>query len=71
MWRFVFFLLLAFSMDAQIIPYPNAHGQGATLRFWGVPHDEEVWQFLLDVGVDHINVDNLGRLKDFLAGSEE
>lgn len=49
----------------------KAHSQGATLRFWGVPHDEEVWKILLDVGVDHINVDDLGRLRDFLALREE
>lgn len=47
----------------------SVHSQGATLRFWNVPHDESVWQFLLDIGVDHINVDDLDRLQRFLSQS--
>ena len=44
----------------------KAHGQGRRLRFWGIPDREEVWQVLLESGVDLINSDNLSGLEEFL-----
>lgn len=44
----------------------KVHQQGATLRLWGVPQDEDVWSFILNVGVDWVNADDLKRAKGFL-----
>ncbi len=43
-----------------------AHAEGRKVRFWAIPHREELWQVLYDAGVDYINVDQLERLRDFL-----
>ena len=47
-----------------------AHEKGCIVRFWALPHNEELWQFLLDSGVDLINVDDLPRLQRFLLDSK-
>jgi glycerophosphoryl diester phosphodiesterase len=44
----------------------QAHEMGCIVRFWAVPHREEIWQEELDAGVDLLNADNLARLRDFL-----
>jgi hypothetical protein len=53
----------------------RAHAAGRRVRFWGIPHNETLWQELFDAGVDLINADDLARLRAFLlqrgAGSEK
>lgn len=49
----------------------RAHEKGCIVRFWALPHNEDLWQFLLDSGVDLINVDDLARLQAFLLQSNE
>jgi len=44
----------------------RAHEQGCIVRFWALPHNEELWQYLIDSGVDLINADDLPRLQKFL-----
>lgn len=44
----------------------KAHEMGCIVRFWAVPHREEIWQEELDADVDLLNADNLPRLKEFL-----
>lgn len=44
----------------------RAHERGCIVRFWALPHNEELWQFLIDSGVDLINADDLPRLQTFL-----
>jgi glycerophosphoryl diester phosphodiesterase len=44
----------------------KAHEHGRRVRFWATPHNEELWQELYDAGVDHINADDLQRLRTFL-----
>jgi glycerophosphoryl diester phosphodiesterase len=44
----------------------TAHQHGRRVRFWATPHNEDLWQELYDAGVDHINADDLERLRDFL-----
>jgi hypothetical protein len=44
----------------------KAHEHGRRVRFWATPHNEDFWQVLYDAGVDHINADDLERLRDFL-----
>ncbi len=44
----------------------RAHEKGCIVRFWALPHNEELWQYLLDTGVDLINADDLPRLQAFL-----
>jgi hypothetical protein len=43
-----------------------AHGQGKLVRFWAVPHSENLWQVFYNEGVDLINADDLPRLQKFL-----
>tara|TARA_Y100000385_G_C13061182_1_gene624475 strand:+ start:635 stop:1447 length:813 start_codon:yes stop_codon:yes gene_type:complete len=41
--------------------------QGKKLRFWATPDNEEVWAYLLDQGVDYINVDDLDRFQKYMS----
>ena len=43
-----------------------AHEQGKLVRFWAVPHSENLWQVFYNEGVDLINTDDLPRLQKFL-----
>lgn len=42
-----------------------AHSQGKKVRLWASPENENVWNELLNCGVDYINTDKLVKLKDF------
>ncbi len=44
----------------------KTHAAGRRLRFWATPENEDLWRELADAGVDHINTDQLKRLKTFL-----
>ncbi len=49
----------------------RAHAAGRRVRFWSTPDDagaarDAVWIALLDVGVDHLNTDDLAGLEAFL-----
>ena len=44
----------------------KAHAQGRKIRFWATSDNPAVWRVLYDAGVDLINADDLGRLRDFL-----
>lgn len=46
----------------------NAHEKGRVVRFYGAPDREEVWQAMLDAGVDFIHTDRLEALSTFLQG---
>jgi hypothetical protein len=48
----------------------RAHEQGCIVRYWALPHNEELWQYLLEAGVDLINADDLPRLQTFLLETE-
>lgn len=43
-----------------------AHEQDKLLRFWAVPHSENLWQVFYNEGIDLINADDLPRLQKFL-----
>ncbi len=47
----------------------RAKEHGCIVRFWALPHNEELWEYLIDSGVDLINVDDLPRLQKFLLKS--
>jgi hypothetical protein len=47
------------------------HGQGKKLRLWASPEKVNVWQVLLDAGVDFINTDKLQELQTFLLKAKE
>jgi hypothetical protein len=44
----------------------EVHSQGKKLRLWASPEKENVWQVLLDAGVDFINTDKLPELQAFM-----
>lgn len=44
----------------------QAHAQGRVVRFWATPEKEELWQVLVESGVDLINTDQLQQLSEFL-----
>jgi hypothetical protein len=44
----------------------KAHRRGRLVRFWATPEKPEVWRELRAAGVDLINTDKLGALRDFL-----
>ena len=46
-----------------------AHAQGKKVRLWASPENKNVWQALLDNGVDLINTNELEDLKKFLTES--
>ena len=43
------------------------HREGKKVRLWAIPHDERVWTYLLDQGVDLLSADDLPRLIAFLS----
>lgn len=43
----------------------STHDQNKKLRLWASPENEEVWQFLIDNGVDIINTDKIQEFKKF------
>lgn len=43
------------------------HQQGKTLRLWGSPEQEKIWELLLNNGVDFINSDELTKLSSFFS----
>jgi hypothetical protein len=43
------------------------HGGGRKLRLWETPDSEELWQELIDAGVDMLGTDDLPRMSRFLA----
>lgn len=43
----------------------TAHADHRKLRFWGMPNKPVVWKFLLDEGVDWMNVDDLEGYRTF------
>lgn len=46
----------------------RAHAGGRRIRFWATPETVAAWEVLRDVGVDHINTDDLAGLERFLRG---
>ncbi len=48
----------------------RAHAQGRTVRFWNTPDRPDVWQTLMEAGVDIIGTDDLAGLQRFFAGSK-
>ena len=46
----------------------EVHAQDKKTRLWATPENEQLWQQLLDLGIDLINTDDLGRLRSFLIG---
>lgn len=44
----------------------QAHEQHRTVRFWGGPDNENVWQVLRSAGVDWVNTDRLNEASEFL-----
>jgi glycerophosphoryl diester phosphodiesterase len=46
----------------------RAHAQGRRIRFWGAADRREMWAVQKSAGVDLINTDRLGALREFLAG---
>jgi len=44
----------------------KAHKEGKLVRLWASPESENVWETLLDAGVDLINTDEIEHLKKFL-----
>lgn len=44
----------------------RAHAAGRRVRFWATPENEAVWAQLAAAGVDHINTDQLKRLREYL-----
>ena len=49
----------------------KATAKGVRLRFWATPEKENVWKELLDAGIDHINTDQLARLRSFLEKQDD
>ena len=45
----------------------RVHSQGKKIRFWATADNEKVWEYLLDQGVDYINVDDLNRFQAFMS----
>lgn len=44
----------------------STHAQGKVIRLWASPDNENVWQFLLENGVDLINTDLLDEFRVFI-----
>ena len=44
----------------------RAHKRGSRVRFWATPESETLWQALVEAKVDHLNTDDLPRLRKFL-----
>jgi hypothetical protein len=45
----------------------QGHAEQRRFRFWGTPDEQNVWQKLLDAGVDYINTDDLAGFSSFRA----
>ncbi len=45
----------------------DIHSKGRKVRFYATPETEKYWTLALEVGIDHINTDDLERLNEFLA----
>ncbi|MEM9826307.1 MAG: phosphatidylinositol-specific phospholipase C/glycerophosphodiester phosphodiesterase family protein [Planctomycetota bacterium] len=48
----------------------KAHAAGRRVRFWATPENETLWRTLCEAGVDHINTDQLVRLRKFLVANQ-
>ncbi len=48
----------------------KSHAKGIKVRFWRIPHKEEIWDYLLSIGVDYLSVDNLALFEDYYQKSE-
>lgn len=46
----------------------KVHAQGKEIRFWAIPDNPNVWQVLLDAGVDWVNTDRLSDYNKFWKG---
>ena len=44
----------------------KAHAKGRRIRFWATPESPTVWKTLFETGVDLLNTDKLGELRQFL-----
>lgn len=42
------------------------HGLGKPVRFWGCPDNPKAWALLIDIGVDYINTDTPGLLREYI-----
>lgn len=49
----------------------TAHAQGKKVRLWATPEKENLWNTLLEYGVDMINTDRLTSLKTFLVNRSQ
>lgn len=45
----------------------KAHAAGRRVRFWATPENPALWRELQSAGVDHINTDQLQKLREFLS----
>jgi len=45
-----------------------ARANGLSVRYWGTPEDPDLWELLLEMGVDLINTDTIFTLNSFLTG---
>lgn len=51
----------------KIFDFVNAtHDQGKKVRLWATPEDELLWEKLMEMKIDLINTDKLGKLQRFL-----
>ncbi|MCA9215615.1 MAG: phosphatidylinositol-specific phospholipase C/glycerophosphodiester phosphodiesterase family protein [Planctomycetales bacterium] len=48
----------------------TSHKAGRTVRMWATPEKEALWKELLSADVDHINTDDLPRLRRFLQNAK-
>lgn len=44
----------------------RVHAAGKKVRFWGCPDTKTAWNTFMNMGVDYLNTDNPGDLRDFL-----
>lgn len=49
----------------------TAQERGQLLRYWALPHDEELWRFARDAGVTLLQADDLARLAAFLGAETD
>lgn len=57
----------ASEMESLKIMTDKAHRQGKKLRFWSIPDQSNVWETLLNAGVDLINTNDLQGLQQFFS----
>jgi len=48
----------------------HAHAEGKTVRLWATPENENLWDNLIETGIDWINTDNLAQLHTYLTQEE-